>query len=108
MESRFVGKDGFIHAIAICKQRVIDCSADDIMEILLKETPTTETSNEKLENGDLIKLKPEMPLEVKFTSFSFRRDSRAKFYFISGAKVERIKRDLERTVEKDLSSYQSF
>lgn len=64
MESRFVGKDGFIHAIAICKQRVIDCSADEIMELLLKETPTTETSSEKLENGDLIKLKPEMPLEV--------------------------------------------
>jgi hypothetical protein len=65
MESKFIGKDGFIHAIAICKQRVIDCSADDVMEILLKETPTTETSQEKLENGDLIKLKPEMPLEVK-------------------------------------------
>jgi hypothetical protein len=34
------------------------------MEILLKETPTNATSNEKIENGDLIKLKPEMPLEV--------------------------------------------
>lgn len=34
------------------------------MEILLKETPTNETTTEKLENGDLIKLKPEMPLEV--------------------------------------------
>lgn len=64
MESRFIGKDGFIHAIAICKQRVTDCSAEDIMEILLKATPTNETSCEKLENGDLIKLKPEMPLEV--------------------------------------------
>lgn len=64
IESRFIGKDGFIHAIAICKQRVIDCSAEDVMEILLKETPTQETANEKLENGDLIKLKPEMPLEV--------------------------------------------
>lgn len=67
IESRFVGKDGFIHAIAICKQRVIDCSAEDVMEILLKETPTQETTNEKLENGDLIKLKPEMPLEVTAT-----------------------------------------
>lgn len=65
MESRFVGKDGFIHAIAFCKQRVMDCSAEDIMETLLKETPTVEASTEKLENGDLIKLKPEMPLEVK-------------------------------------------
>lgn len=64
MESRFVGKDGFVHAIAICKQRVTDCSVEDIMEILLKETPTAEKSSEKLENGDLIKLKPDMPLEV--------------------------------------------
>jgi hypothetical protein len=64
MESRFVGKDGFIHAIAICKQRLIDVSAEYIMELKLKETPTQEMSNEKLENGDLIKLKPEMPLEV--------------------------------------------
>lgn len=66
MESRFVGKDGFIHAIAICKQRVIDCSVEEIMEILLKDTPTSEISSEKIENGDLIKLKPEMPLEVIF------------------------------------------
>ena len=65
MESRFLGKDGFVHAIAICKQRLIDVSAEDIMEIKLKETPTTEISNEKIENGDLIKLKPEMPLEVR-------------------------------------------
>lgn len=64
LESRFVGKDGFIHAIAICKQRVINCSADEVMEILLKETPTQEMSDQKLENGDLIKLKPEMPPEV--------------------------------------------
>lgn len=59
-----MGKDGFIHAIAICKQRLIDCSTDDIMEILLAEMPTNESSTEKLENGDLVKLKPEMPLEV--------------------------------------------
>ncbi|CRK90770.1 CLUMA_CG004462, isoform A [Clunio marinus] len=65
MESRFVGKDGFIHAIAICKQRLIDCSADDVMDLLLKETPTVESSTEKLENGDLVRLKPEMPLEVQ-------------------------------------------
>lgn len=88
MESRFVGKDGFIHAIAICKQRVIDCSADDIMDILLKETPTTATSNEKLENGDLIKLKPEMPLEVsKLLTAVLNSTNVAP---ISGSKVERI------------------
>lgn len=64
LESRFVGSDGFVHAIAICKQRVTECSADEVMEELLKETPTDGTSCEKLENGDLIKLKPEIPLEV--------------------------------------------
>lgn len=80
MESRFVGKDGFIHAIAICKQRVIDCSAEDIMEILLKESPTTETMSEKIENGDLIKLKPEMPLEVSFW-YEFRLNPRWSFFF---------------------------
>lgn len=64
LESRFVGSDGFVHAIAICKQRVTDCSADEVMEELLKATPTDATAHEKLENGDLIKLKPEIPLEV--------------------------------------------
>lgn len=92
MESRFVGKDGFIHAIAICKQRVIDCSAEDVMEILLKETPTTETSTEKLENGDLIKLKPEMPLEVSFVSLKVPSIYLHKLSIL-GTKVERIKRN---------------
>lgn len=82
MESRFVGKDGFIHAIAICKQRVIDCSADEIMELLLKETPTTETSSEKLENGDLIKLKPEMPLEVSKTLIVVNNFNLSFFFLI--------------------------
>lgn len=67
MEHRFIGKsDGFVHAIAICKQRVITCSADEAMDILLKQTPTIESTNEKIENGDLVKIKPEMPLEVTF------------------------------------------
>jgi Thioesterase-like superfamily len=64
MESRFIGRDNFIHAIAICKQRLINCNADDIMGILLAEAPSSTNSTEKLENGDLVKLKPEMPLEV--------------------------------------------
>lgn len=64
LESRFVGGDGFIHAIAICKQRVTNCSADEVMEELLKATPTDAMVDQKLENGDLIKLKPEIPLEV--------------------------------------------
>lgn len=64
MEHRFIGKDDFIHAIAICRQRLIDVSAEEVMEILLAETPTHASSTEKLENGDLVKLKPEMPAEV--------------------------------------------
>jgi acyl-CoA thioesterase FadM len=64
MEHRFVGKDDFIHAIAICRQRLINVSADEIMESLLAETPTNASSTEKLENGELVKLKPEMPAEV--------------------------------------------
>jgi acyl-CoA thioesterase FadM len=69
MEHRFVGRDSFIHAIAICRQRLINCSAEDIMDILLTETPTYATSTEKLENGELVKLKPEMPLEVRHQIF---------------------------------------
>lgn len=67
MEHRFVGnKDEFIHAIAICRQRLIDCSAEHVMDILLAaNSPSSASSSmEKLENGDLVKLKPEMPLEV--------------------------------------------
>jgi hypothetical protein len=64
MEHKFVGKDGFIHAIAICRQRLTEVSAEEIMEVLLAETPTNVSSTEKLENGDLVKLKPELPLEV--------------------------------------------
>lgn len=65
MEHRFIGKDDFVHAIAICRQRLIDCSAEHVMEILMamKPNPAT-TSLEKLENGDLVRTKPEMPLEV--------------------------------------------
>lgn len=64
MEHRFIGRDQFIHAIAICRQRLTECSAEHIMEILLSETTNVASSTEKLENGDLIKLKPELPLEV--------------------------------------------
>uniref|UniRef100_A0A182IQ57 Protein THEM6 n=1 Tax=Anopheles atroparvus TaxID=41427 RepID=A0A182IQ57_ANOAO len=37
MEHRFVGgTDGFIHCIALCRQRVMQCSVDDVMAALLK------------------------------------------------------------------------
>lgn len=65
-EHQFIGKsDGFIHAIILCRQRVINCSAEDIMATLLAED-ATDSGFEKLEVGDLNKVKPEMPLEVIF------------------------------------------
>lgn len=84
MEHRFIGRsDGFIHCIALCRQRVIECSAEDVMAALLKPSSATATSStaclEKLENGlgggvtgttvasgseYAAKLKPELPPEV--------------------------------------------
>lgn len=60
-----MGKDDFVHAIVLCRQRLIDCSAEHVMEVLLPAMQERASSpTEKLENGDLVKLKPEMPLEV--------------------------------------------
>jgi hypothetical protein len=42
----------------------MNCSAEEIMDIMLSETPTHADSTEKLENGDLVRYKPDMPLEV--------------------------------------------
>ncbi|XP_050096409.1 protein THEM6 [Anopheles aquasalis] len=37
MEHRFIGgTDGFIHCIALCRQRVMQCSVEDVMATLLK------------------------------------------------------------------------
>lgn len=82
MEHRFIGAgDGFIHCIALCRQRVIECSAEDVMATLLKGNATATSSTEcldRLENGGgaiivgnggseyvtSSKLKPDMPPEV--------------------------------------------
>ncbi|KAL9702005.1 hypothetical protein quinque_005446 [Culex quinquefasciatus] len=83
MEHRFIGRtDGFIHCIALCRQRVIQCSVEDVMATLLKSIETATSSTEcleKLENGIesggnvttvttcveyAAKLKPEIPPEV--------------------------------------------
>lgn len=83
MEHRFLTpSDNFINAIAICRQRILDCSAEDVMRTLLtpKSTqlqtttsgntisPTISLQNstmENIENGHInSKLKPEMPLEI--------------------------------------------
>lgn len=82
MEHRFISpSDGFIHCIALCRQRVIECSVEDVMATLLKASATATSSTEcldRLENGSstggaiivgngseyVCKLKPEMPQEV--------------------------------------------
>jgi acyl-CoA thioesterase FadM len=72
MEHRFIGPtDGFIHCIALCRQRMIDCSAEDVMATLLKMNISKQpgTMENRVENGlvpcEMTKLKPEMPLEVR-------------------------------------------
>lgn len=81
MEHRFIGAlDGFIHCIALCRQRVIECSVEDVMATLLKASATATSSTEcldRMENGTaggiivgnggseyVSKLKPEIPQEV--------------------------------------------
>lgn len=40
MEHRFVSpRDGFVHCVALCRQRLIDCSAIDVMAELLQLRP---------------------------------------------------------------------
>lgn len=89
MEHRFIGKDDFIHAIAICRQRLINCSAEHVMEMLLAASPArASTSMEKLENGDLVKMKPEMPLEVSCSFLFLILIKLIKNFITSGAKME--------------------
>lgn len=57
MEHRFITpRDNFICAIAICRQRVIDCNAEDVMSSLLVSGT--------VEDAETAKLKPELPKEV--------------------------------------------
>lgn len=40
MEHRFVSpRDGFVHCVALCRQRLIDCSASDVLGALLQRPP---------------------------------------------------------------------
>lgn len=52
IEHKFIGKNGFIHCTLLCQQRLVNCSGEAVMEILLKQ-------------GSAILPKPEMPMEVK-------------------------------------------
>ncbi|KAI8127987.1 protein THEM6 [Lucilia cuprina] len=88
MEHRFIRpSDQFIHCIAICRQRIIDCSADDVMaELLSPKTAELQASRNTLsstvtldhaisstnvdqnmaENGQVrTKLKPDLPVEIQ-------------------------------------------
>lgn len=71
MEHRFKSKaDGFVHCIAICRQRVLNCSANDVIETLLGNEKTQLKNGggaDKLENGTngTSSKKPEIPLEVR-------------------------------------------
>ncbi|XP_070492973.1 protein THEM6-like [Chironomus tepperi] len=51
LEHKFIGPNGVIHAIFLCQQMFMKCSAESIMEALLKK-------------GDPVLEKPEMPMEV--------------------------------------------
>ncbi|XP_055531017.1 protein THEM6 [Wyeomyia smithii] len=80
MEHRFLGSsDRFIHCIALCRQRVIECSVEDVMATLLKSSTAHMDKStdclDKLESGvysrgDTVvmngtsRLKPQLPMEV--------------------------------------------
>lgn len=52
-EHKFIGRNGFVHTTLLCQQRIIKCSAEAVMEILLKS-----------KTESVILAKPEMPMEV--------------------------------------------
>lgn len=73
MEHRFLSPaDGFIHCVAVCRQRVINCSAEDVIDVLLNGGAAVPLNKNVLENGNVavasgsesLKSKPPMPLEV--------------------------------------------
>lgn len=72
MEHRFISpSDGFIHCIAMCKQRVTSCSVDDVITTILNQSnnkTVPPNSPKYAENGgsicDASKIKPELPIEV--------------------------------------------
>lgn len=57
LEHRFVGTNGVIHAILLCQQKMIKCSAENVMNELLKKAST-------------MLPKPDIPKEVKARNFT--------------------------------------
>lgn len=56
-------RDGFVHCVAVCRQRLIECSAERVMEALMKECDGG-GQQAKLESGGGQRAKPELTLEV--------------------------------------------
>ncbi|KAL6441585.1 hypothetical protein ACFW04_003611 [Cataglyphis niger] len=64
MEHRFITpSDGFIRAIAICRQRLLDCSADTVIGALLNRR-VKQKGNIEADVTQVPPAKPEMPPEV--------------------------------------------
>lgn len=87
MEHRFLSRtDGFINCVAICRQRVINASADDVISTLLL---TGDANKCGLENGGsgVGGGKLEMPLEVRFLLCLYFN---IRICFILGGQVDRI------------------
>ncbi|XP_031839799.1 protein THEM6 isoform X2 [Nomia melanderi] len=64
MEHRFITpNDGFIRAIAICRQRLLDCSAEAVIGSLM-ERGVKQTGNVEAGVTQMPHVRPEMPPEV--------------------------------------------
>lgn len=89
MEHRFISpSDGFIHCIAMCKQRVTSCSVDDVITTILNrnDSKTVASSPKCVENGqtvcDASKIKPELPIEVYKNKYHILKILITCFHFI--------------------------
>uniref|UniRef100_A0A182QE26 Protein THEM6 n=1 Tax=Anopheles farauti TaxID=69004 RepID=A0A182QE26_9DIPT len=59
MEHRFLGvADGFIHCIALCRQRVMQCSVEDVMATLLKSGISLQQQQQQQQQGTAGKKQP--------------------------------------------------
>lgn len=64
MEHRFITNDGFIRAIAICRQRLLNCTADSVFGALLNRG-VKQTGNIEAGVIQAATMRPPMPLEVR-------------------------------------------
>lgn len=52
IQHKFSGTDGFVHAVMYCQYKIVQCAAEEVMEILLKQ-------------GKEVLARPEPPPEVR-------------------------------------------